>query len=278
MEKESLKFVFVHLFGAVIVGLIGYAIFTRGGPAMADFISEWIGHEHHAEFAILILVGFLMYYVVRWPDDVLRYVWFLGTEERRACGLYIEGYFAKEHGKTVPVISLIVVSFDVRAEQLKITGYAFDQDEGSKPTFKRRAKWESRALYFKPMKDECDIFYIHEGDLEDKRGLRGTTTFYLPSPNLRREGCFCDLTPANVGSRSDNTMFEATNFDIVRASKALEREFCGKIGGLISRWQYRMKLSCPTERVFCEFVEAQRREMLKDGGGRMDRVRKELKA
>jgi hypothetical protein len=71
--------------------------------------------------SFLIISGFVLYYVVRLPDDVLRYIWFLNfTHERKACGLFIEGYFKRKDAKRIPVISLIVVYFDVRAEELKI--------------------------------------------------------------------------------------------------------------------------------------------------------------
>lgn len=288
--REQLKFVVVHLLSAVIVGAIGYLIFTRGfsfakttlSPNYTKYLSEY-----HIDFIVLILLGFLTYYVVRIPDDFLRYIWFrVVGEERHACGLYIEAYFTEKMGKSIPVVSFIVVYFDVRAEQLKIGGHAYVQTEEGAPLFKRHASWNSHALFFQPKTNDFDIFYIHEGDLaEGENGLRGTTMFNLPSSDDDRKGYFCDLVEVEMDATNAlhteeaPTHFGATHFDIIRAPDSLEGVFHAKINGWFEQMRYRLKLSCPKQQAFRDFLNFTGRDLIKDcGDTTMKRVWSELKA
>ena len=288
--REHLKFVVVHLLSAVIVGAIGYLIFTHGFKFAKTFLSpdaaEYL-QEYHIDFIVLILLGFLTYYVVRIPDDFLRYIWFRFVgEERHACGLYIEAYFTEKKGKSIPVVSFIVVYFDVRAEQLKIGGHAYVQVGEGTSLFKRHASWKSQALFFQPKMNDFDVFYIHEGDLADgENGLRGTTMFNLPSSDDDRKGYFCDLVEVEMNGANAlqkegaTTHFGATHFDIIRAPDQLEGIFRDKISGWFEKVCYRLKLSCPKQQAFRDFLNFTGRDLIKDcGDTTMKRVWSELKA
>ncbi len=288
--REHLKFVVVHLLSAVIVGAIGYLIFTHGFKFAKTFLSpndaEYL-QEYHVDFIVLILLGFLTYYVVRIPDDFLRYIWFRFVgEERQACGLYIEAYFTEKMGKTISVVSFIVVYFDVRAEQLKIDGHAYIQTEDGAALFKRHASWNSQALFFQPKTNDFDIFYIHEGDLaEGENGLRGTTMFNLPSSDDDRKGYFCDLVEVEMDAANAQhkeeapTRFGATHFDIMRAPDNLEGIFHAKINSWFEQVCYRLKLSCPKQQAFRDFLNFTGRDLIKNcGDTTMKRVWGELKA
>lgn len=282
--KEILKFVCVDLIPAIIVALLGYMVIAWG-PGFAKFITMELPEDSHFDLVALIVFALAVYAVARFTIDTFKYVWFVvAGDEKPACGLYIEAYFTNKDGKAQPVISLIVVYFDVRTEQLKIKGHAFVQGEGDKPKFTRHASWLSKALYYEPNKDDFDIFYIHEGSVVNlEKRIRGTTTFDLPVGKIARQGSFCDLKAVQPDLhqplRKDDvpTLFAATHFNIIRASNEVERIFYGKIGGFWARRAYRRMLSYPREEAFNDFINDGRRDLIKDVP-EMTRVWSELKA
>ena len=250
------KTVIVHLASAIITGFIALAL-VNYGPGFAKWFEGKFGTPSEGVvFLGLFISVFALYFAVQLIHDILNYLWFrVFMDEPRACGLYVEAYFDESH---LPKLSLLTVYFDLRSEELKISGYAYCQDEKNKSELAPFASWHSRALHHTASTNHFEIFYIHEGDVEtDDRMVRGTTICNLPtSAVLSRHGHFCDLKNMNV------TDIKPQYFDIIRARDIHKREFFNRVKGPITRFKYFLKLGAPGEDVFQDFAFSQKYALL----------------
>jgi hypothetical protein len=120
------KLILVHLIAAVITGFIGVKLVVTYGPDLAKSFEE--GHLQEGFLWLVLVAVVVAYFIIIWLVHFgVTFVWFRCSKEYQACGLFIEGYFKDK----IPTLSLMVVYFDLRKEELKIVGHSYCFDDSA---------------------------------------------------------------------------------------------------------------------------------------------------
>jgi cytidine deaminase len=255
---KPLKPVIVHLFSIAITGYIAFRV--------ASYVQfyKWLASTEFYEVLLWtgIFLGAIIFVVTIWlVDRIISYLLFLRSSERGVCGLYVEAF---SDGATRSNLSLMVVYYDVARDELKITGYSYHQDGSDKTKIIPWANWESRGVHHTVYRNYVDVFYIHDGDVEEPTHdkVRGTTICRFPtSHRFFQTGRFWDLkTTSQTGVRP-------MEFELIKADESTQKSFFDGIKGLGVRPWCLLKLAAPTQEHFLSFTATHGKELLDPAKG-----------
>lgn len=249
-----MKKIIVHLVGAALTGIVFFYAFHafNSKASLGELLSSY---SETSIVTALFLFVFILSALLIVVHYVLYYIFFLISPNRQACGLYVEAYLVGED----PRLSLLVVSFDIHREQLRVTGHSYRQHKTEKGELEPWARWRSKAVAYSDRGD-FDLFYIHEGTVHEGTATQttvpGTAICTLPlQERLCRTGSFCDLI---IDGKTNLT---PQLFDIIRARRIDQKEFRKEMPPM-ARFAYRLKLSAPGDDVFQAFALSKKGKLL----------------
>jgi hypothetical protein len=263
------KVIVVHLVGAGATSALFVFVVSMVNDKAS--IAEYLSSHSDFFFGIVVILASVFFVLIVLIHFVVTYIFFLFTPESRACGLYLEAYLYNDD----PRLSLLVVSFDILQERLRVAGHTYRRgDSGLDPC----ARWRSRAVSPFGQHDgaeRLELFYIHQSDLTgslpDQGRVLGTTVNFLPlNAKLWDSGLFCELkseaeTHLSPGSLPPRSLVPQS-FEIIRARRSHEREFESGMS-IVDRCTYALKLKAPPESVFQTFVLRRKGSLLEDFEG-----------